>query len=424
MERKVTKLEHSHVEVLVTVDQATWKAAQEKAFNKQAAKVEVKGFRKGKAPANLIKDKVNQVAVMDDAINGLLPELYTEVLKEENIRPVARPKVDVTKLSDVELEVKFTLVVAPEVKLGKYKGLEIGKTEVSVTEADVENEIKALLANSASLVVKEGASELGDTVVIDFVGTIDGVAFEGGSAQNHELELGSHTFIPGFEEQLVGHVAGDHVDVKVTFPENYTPELKGKDAVFACDVHEVKSKKLPELTEEFIKELAIPGVTNEEELKANKKAEILNKKTQEARRAYMGKLFDAIVAECEIDLPEEVIDSQVESRKEDLVNRMAQSGLKLEQYLQIIGQKEEEFLAKLREESLRDTKNFFMVDAVGKAENISITNEEIEFEYAKIADQYKMTVEDVKKALEPQLEEFRNNLRTTRIEELLYNENN
>ena len=424
MERKVTKLEHSHVEVLVTVDQATWKAAQEKAFNKQAAKVEVKGFRKGKAPANLIKDKVNQVAVMDDAINGLLPELYTEVLKEENIRPVARPKVDVTKLSDVELEVKFTLVVAPEVKLGKYKGLEIGKTEVSVTEADVENEIKALLANSASLVVKEGASELGDTVVIDFVGTIDGVAFEGGSAQNHELELGSHTFIPGFEEQLVGHVAGDHVDVKVTFPENYTPELKGKDAVFACDVHEVKSKKLPELTEEFIKELAIPGVTNEEELKANKKAEILNKKTQEARRAYMGKLFDAIVAECEIDLPEEVIDSQVESRKEDLVNRMAQSGLKLEQYLQIIGQKEEEFLAKLREESLRDTKNFFMVDAVGKAENISITNEEIEFEYAKIADQYKMTVEDVKKALEPQLEEFRNNLRTTRIEELLYDENN
>lgn len=424
MERKVTKLENSHVEVLVTVDEATWKAAQEKAFKKQAANVEVKGFRKGKAPEHLIKSKVNQVQVMDDAINGLLPELYTEVLKEENIRPVARPKVDVTKLSDVELEVKFTLVVAPEVKLGNYKGLTVGKTEVTVEDAEVETAISGLLANSASLIVKEGAAENGDIVVMDFVGTIDGVAFEGGSAQNHELELGSHQFIPGFEEQLVGHVAGDHVDVNVTFPENYTPELKGKAAVFACDIHEVKSKKLPELTEDFIKELAIPGVTNADELRANKKQELLTKKTNDARRTYLGKLFDEIVKGCEIDLPQEVIDSQVESRREDLENRMAQSGLKLEQYLQIVGQKEEEFLAKLREEAIRDTKNFFMVDAVGKAENVTITNEEIEFEFAKIADQYKMTIEDVKKALEPQIEEFRNNLRNNRIEEILYNENN
>jgi trigger factor len=424
MERKVTKLENSHIEVLVTVDEATWKAAQAKAFKKQAANVEIKGFRKGNAPEHLVKSKVNQVQVMDDAINGLLPELYTETLKVENIRPVARPKVDVTKLSDVELEVKFTLVVAPEVKLGQYKGLTIGKTEVTVEAAEVDAAIKELLASSATLVVKEGASELGDTVVIDFVGTIDGVAFEGGTAQNHELELGSHSFIPGFEEQLVGHVAGDHVDVKVTFPENYTPELKGKDAVFACDIHEVKSKKLPELTEEFIKELSIPNVLTEDDLRANKKAELLNRKTNETRREYMGKLLDAIVASSEIELAEEIIESQIESRKEDLTNRMAQSGLKLEQYLQIVGQKEEDFLAKLREEAIRDTKNFFVVDTVGKLEDVTVTNEEIEFEYAKIADQYKMTVEDVKKALEPQLEEFRNNLRTTRIEELLYNENN
>ena len=424
MERKVTKLEHSRTEVLVTVDEKTWKAAQEKAFNKLAANVTVDGFRKGKAPANLVRSKVDPMKVMDEAINGLLPTLYGEILKEEKLQPVARPQVDVTKLSDTELEVKFIVVTAPEVKLGQYKGLEIGKTEVKVSAKDVEGAINDLLKNSASLVVKEDAAKEGDTVVMDFVGTIDGVPFEGGSAQNHELELGSHQFIPGFEEQLAGHKAGEHVEVKVTFPENYTPELKGKDAVFACDIHEVKEKKLPELNEEFIKELGIPGVETEEQLKENKKAELKAQRENQARRDYIAKVFEAIAKNSQIDLPEEIVNDQIASRKQDMENRMKQSGLNLETYLQILGQTEEQFTEQLRKDSERDITNFFLSEEIAKAENIVIDDAALELEYAKIADQYKMKIEDVKKALAAQEDQFRNNVKMQQIDNLLFNENN
>ena len=424
MERKVTKLEHSRTEVLVTVDEKSWKAAQDKAFSKLASNVTVDGFRKGKAPANLVKSKVDPMKVMDEAINSLLPSLYSEILKEEKLQPVARPQVDVTKLSDKELEVKFVIATAPEVKLGQYKGLTIGKGEVKVTAADVDKSIDELLKNSASLVTKEGEAANGDTVVMDFVGAIDGVPFEGGSAQNHELELGSHQFIPGFEEQLVGHKAGEHVEVKVKFPENYTPELKGKDATFACDIHEVKAKKLPELNEEFIKELGLPNVNTLEELKAHKKQELTAQREAQARRDYINKVYDAIAKTSTVDLPEEIIDDQMASRKQDFENRMKQSGLDLTTYLQILGQTEEQFNEQLRKDSVRDITNFFINDEIAKVEKIEIGEKEVELEYAKIAEQYNMKVEDVKKALAPQEGEFRNNIKMQQIENLLFNENN
>ena len=242
MERKVKKLEQGHVEVLVTVDEKTWKDAQEKAFNKLAENVTIDGFRKGKAPKNLVRSRIDQMKVLDEAINALLPKMYQEIIEKDGVRPYARPQVDVTKVSDTELEVKFLLAVAPEVKLGKYKGLEIGKKEAKVTKKDVEEALENTLKDNATLVVKEDVAAKGDTVVMDFVGKINGEAFEGGSANNHELELGSGQFIPGFEDQLVGHKAGEEVLVKVKFPENYTPELKGKDAEFECKIHEVKAK--------------------------------------------------------------------------------------------------------------------------------------------------------------------------------------
>lgn len=423
MERKVTKLEHSHTEVLVTVDEQAWKAAQDKAFKKLAANVQVDGFRKGKAPLNLVRGKIDPMKVMDEAINSLLPTLYSDLIREEKLEPVARPQVDVTKLSDTELEIKFVIVTAPEVKLGKYKDLEIGKAEVSVSEEEVKKAIDDLLKNSASLVTKEDVAKEGDTVVMDFVGTINGEKFDGGSAQNHELELGSHQFIPGFEEQLVGHKAGEHVDVNVKFPENYVEDLKGKEAVFACDIHEVKEKKLPELNEEFIKELAMPGVENLEQLQAAKKDELLKQKEGQARREYIAKVFEAIAKESNIDLPDEIVESQVKSRKADLEKRMQQSGLNLESYLQILGQKEEEFLEQLRKDSRRDITNYFISEEVGKAEKLEVTDADLEFEYAKIAEQYKMKIEDVKKALSAQEGEFRNNLRMQRIEDFLFNNN-
>ena len=301
MERKVTKLEHSHVEVLVTVDEASWKAAQKKAFDKVASNVQVDGFRKGKAPENLVKAKVNQAQVLDEAINALLPVIYREILDNEDIKPAAQPKVDVTKLSDTNLEVKFVIVTAPEVELGAYKGIEIGHDKVEVTDADIENAIKGDLAKNASLIIKEGVAEKGDIVNMDFKGTVDGVEFEGGAAENHELELGSGQFIPGFEDQLIGAKAGDHVDVKVTFPENYVETLKGKKAVFACDIHEVKAKKLPELNDEFVKDAGIAGVETVDAYKEHVKVALLNNKTAEEKRNYLGKLTAEIVKNSKVD---------------------------------------------------------------------------------------------------------------------------
>lgn len=423
MERKVTKLEHSHVEVLVTVDEANWKAAQEKAFKKLAANVTVDGFRKGKAPEHLVRGKVDPMKVLNDAVDAVLPELYREILEKDGIVPFAQPKVDVTKISDVELEVKFTFVVEPEVVLGQYKGLEVGKEPVLVTDEDVEASINATLKDNSTLVVKEAEAEMGDTVVMDFVGEIDGVPFEGGSATNHELELGSHQFIPGFEEQLVGHKAGEEVKVNVTFPENYTEELKGKAAVFTCTIHEIKAVKLPELNDDFVKELKLEGVNTVEEFKNRKQIDVRAQKENEARNAYLNKLIAEIVKNATVDLPEEIVASQVATRKQELINRMQQSGLTLEQYLQIVGQKEEEFMAKLTEDVTRDTVSFLVVDKIAKVENVTVEEKDIDAEYEKIAKQYGMKVEEVKKALAQNLDQLRHNLQMQKVEEFLYNEN-
>lgn len=423
MERKVTKLEHSHVQVDVVVDEKTWKDAQEKAFNKLAENVTIDGFRKGKAPKNLVKARIDQMKVLDEGINALLPKIYEEILTKDQIRPFARPAVDVTKVSDSELEVKFVLVTAPEVKLGAYKGLEIGKKAVKVTKKDLEEALEGTLKENASLVLKEGEAAMGDIVVMDFAGKINGELFDGGSAQNHELELGSHQFIPGFEEQLVGHKAGETVNVNVTFPENYTEELKGKPAVFECKIHEVKEKKLPELNDEFVKELKVEGIETVEAFRARKEEDLKKQKELEARREYMSKLIEEIVKGSKIDLADEIVENQVESRKEDMIKRIEQSGLTLEQYLQILGQKEEQFVAQLREQALKETKEYVVLEEIAKVEKIEITDADLEFEYAKIAEQYKMKVEDVKKALAANLGEFRNNLRMQRIDDLLYNEN-
>ena len=424
MERKINKLEHSHVEVICTVDKENWKKAQDKAFNKLAAKVEIKGFRKGKAPANLVKERVNHAQVLSDAVDALLPELYTAIIEEDKIRPYAQPKVDVTKLSDDELEVKFVIVTAPTVELGKYKGLKIGKTEAKVTDEQLEAATKDLLERNATLAVKEGEAKEGDTVVMDFVGLVDGKPFEGGSSENYELVLGSHSFIPGFEEQLVGHKAGEHVDVNVTFPEQYTEELKGKPAVFGCDIHEVKEKKLPELNNEFVIEQNIQGVETVEQLKEHLRAQKLQEEERKLKGEYFDKLLEAIAKDSKIDVPEEVLDQQVETRKKDFLDRMSQSGLSFDQYLQILGQKEEDFVNQLKETAAKELNNYLVLEEVAKKENFSeVTDEEIEFELAKLADQYKMSVENVKKALENQMGEFRNNIVMSRVENFLFSNN-
>ena len=422
MERKVTKVKPCHVEVHVVVDEKSWKDAQEASTKKLCKEVQVDGFRKGNVPEAIAKRHINQGKMLDEAINSLLPSIYKEIMEEEKIEPFAQPQVDVTKISDTNLEVKFVIVTAPEVELGEYKGLKIGKKEVKVSAKEVEEEVEKLLKENASLVLKEGASEMGDTVVFDFVGTVDGKAFDGGSAQNYSLELGSHQFIPGFEEQLVGVKAGEHKDVNVTFPEQYTPELAGKAAVFACDVHEVKAKKLPELNDEFVKELN-RGVETVEALKENTKKDIQARKEQESKREFLEKLYEKIASGSKVEIPEEMIKEQAANMKKDMEQRMAQSGLTLEQYLQFTGQKLEDFDAQLEKDAKKDITNYFLLEEVGKKESLELTDADVEFEYAKLAEQYKMKLEDVKKALEKQNAQFRHNLKMTRIEEFLIKEN-
>ena len=413
------ELEACHVQVDVVIDEEKWKAAQANSFKKLAKEVQVDGFRKGNAPEALVRKHIDQGKLLDDAINSLLPEAYKEALEKGKLEPFAQPKVDVTKLSETNLEVRFIVVTGPKVELGQYKGFELGKEEAKVTAKEVNDAIEALRVQNASLVLKEDAAEKGDTVVMDFVGSVNGEKFEGGSAQNYELELGSGSFIPGFEDQLIGVKAGEHRDVNVKFPEQYTPELAGKDALFACDVHEVKAKKLPELSDEFVKDLALEGIETVEALKASKKEELLQNKEARAKREYLEKLYAAIANSSKIEIPQEMIDEQAANMKKDMEGRMKQSGLTLEQYLQFTGQKEEDFTAKLKEDAKKDITNYFILEKIGEIEKLELTDADVEFEYAKLAEQYKMSVEDVKKALSAQLEQFKHNLRMTRIEEQL-----
>ena len=424
MERKVEKLEHCHTLVTVNVDKDLWKKAQNKAFNKLAQNVTVPGFRKGKAPANMLKGRIDQMKVFNEAINDVLYPVYQEILTEEKIQPVARPSFDVTKLSEDELEVKVTITTRPEVTLGEYKGYKIGKEEASVNEEEVNAAIENMRKQNATIAPKEGQAELGDIAVIDFEGFVEGVPFDGGKAENHELELGSGSFIPGFEDQLVGATAGIEVDVKVKFPENYGPDsISGKDALFKVKVNEVKQKILPPLDDEFVKELNIPNVETISQLVDNRREQLLKEKSNSLKQQYLAKLFEEIKKNSKYDVPQEVLDEETANRKKDLENRLKQSGIDLEQYLVLTRTNEEDLNKQLAEEAKKGLETYLTVDAVGEKESINITDEEFEFELAKMADQYQMTIDDIKKALGQQLNQFKNNLVMQKIETFLFENN-
>ena len=424
MERKVTKLEHCHTEVLVNVDKDLWKKCQQKAFNKIAANISVPGFRKGKAPVNMLKGRVDQMKVFNEAINEVLQPVYEDVLKEEKIQPVARPAFDITKISEEELEVKVTIVTRPEVTLGKYTGYELGKGKVTVKNEEVDAAIEELRKQYATIAPKDGQAEKGDTVVMDFEGFVEGVPFEGGKAENYELELGSNTFIPGFEDQLVGATAGISVDVNVKFPENYGPdEISGKNATFKCTIHEVKTRVLPALDEEFIKDLNLEGVTNVEELKANRKENLKTQKEAQAKQEYLNKLIEEIKKDSKFDIADEVIADETENRKKQFENNLKQRGIDLEQYLILIKMSAEDFNKQQAEEARKGLESFLVMDNVCVKEKLAVTEEDLNAELAKMAEQYKMTVEDIKKALGQQLANFRHNLLMQKTENFLYENN-
>lgn len=423
MKRVVNKLEKSKVEVICDVEEKVWKEAQEKAFEKLAKNLELKGFRKGKVPTEMARKHIDTGSIFNEGINSMLQPAFEEVLKEEKLQPFARPSVDVTKVSDKELQLKFIIVLAPEVKLGNYKGLAVKKEAVSVTEKEVQEAIDNLVAQNASLVVKEGVSKKGDTVVMDFVGTVDGKEFDGGKAENYSLELGSNQFVPGFEDQLVGHKAGENVEVNVTFPEQYVPELAGKKALFKCTIHEVKEKVTPKLDADLIKELNIPEVKDEASLREYEKKSIKSQKEGNAQGEALNKVLEKIVADAKIELADEIIADEVEGMKKNMEQQISQRGLTLEQYYQITGQKPEDVEKSMKVEAEKNLRTILCMEEIAKVEKLDVSDADVEKEMKTIADTYKMPVDKVKEILGQDLPRFKAELRQRKIQDFLVKEN-
>ena len=423
MKRVVNKLENSKVEVICDIEQVAWKEYQAKAFTKLAGNLEVKGFRKGKVPTDIAKKHIDQGSIFNEAINLSLQPAFEEVLKEEKLQPFARPSVDVTKVSDTELQLKFVIVLAPEVKLGNYKGLAIKKDAVKVEDKEVDEAIEKLVAQNASLVVKEGEAAKGDTVVFDFVGSVDGKEFEGGKAENYSLELGSNQFVPGFEDQLVGHKAGEDVEVNVTFPTQYVPELAGKKALFKCKIHEVKEKVLPKLDEDLIKDLNIPEVKDEASLREYEKKSLLQQKENKAQSDALNKVLEEIVAHADVTIAQEILLEEVDGMKKNMEEQIKQRGLTLEQYYQITGESAQETEMKMKIEADKNLRTILCMEEIAKAEKLEVTDADVDKEMKSIADMYKMPVDKVKEILGKDLARFKAEIRQRKIQDFLVKEN-
>ena len=423
MKRVVNKLENSKVEVICDIEKEAWKDFQDKAFQKLAGNLEVKGFRKGKVPTDIAKKHIDQGSIFNEAINMSLQPSFEEVLREEKLQPFARPSVDVTKVSDTELQLKFIIVLAPEVKLGNYKGLAVKKEAIKVEEKEIDEAIEKLVAQNASLVVKEGEAKKGDTVVIDFVGSVDGKEFEGGKADNYSLELGSNSFVPGFEDQLVGHKAGEQVDVNVTFPTQYVPELAGKKALFKCTVHEVKEKVLPKLDEELIKDLNIPEVKDEASLREYEKKALTQQKENKAQADALNKVLEEIVDHSEVNIAQEILMEEVDGMKKNMEEQIKQRGLTLEQYYQITGQSAEETEMKMKIEADKNLRTILCMEEIAKAEKLDVTDADVDKEMQQIADMYKMPVDKVKEILGKDMSRFKAEIRQRKIQDFLVKEN-
>ena len=366
------------------------KKALDTAFKKVQKRLSVPGFRKGKVPRQIFNNVYGEAALYEDALNALLPVHLSKAIQEAELEVVTEPKIDIEKLEAGQPWVlKAEVVLKPEVKLGDYKGLEVEAQDRQVSDQDVKDELESRRLGLAELVVKEGAAELGDTVVIDFEGFLGDQAFEGGKGENHSLELGSNSFIPGFEDQLVGTKAGDQVEVKVTFPEAYHAEnLKGQDAVFKVTVHEVKAKELPELDDEFAKDVD-SEVESLAELEESKKAA--------AKEVVEDLALRQAVKNAEIvELPEVMVEDEINRQVSHFTNNLKRQGINEDLYFQITGTNAEGLRAQFAEEAELRTKTNLVLEAIVKAEDIQVTDAEIDAEVADLASQYNMSADQVK----------------------------
>src|SRR6478735_7849959 len=401
MSAKFEKLEGNQGVLTVEVDAETVSTSLDSAFKKVVKQINVPGFRKGKMPRPLFEKRFGVESLYQDAIDLMLPDAYTAAIEETGIEPVDRPEIDVEQIEKGKSFI-FTAkaIVKPEVKLGEYKGIEVEKFDTSVTDEDVDNEIKGLQEKQAELVVKEeGKAELGDTVVMDFEGFVDDEAFEGGKADNYSLELGSGQFIPGFEEQLVGLGTGESKDVEVSFPEEYhATELAGKPAVFKVTLHEIKGKELPELDDEFAKDVD-DEVETLDALKEKIKSRLEHDKKHQEEHYLQNTVVEKATANAEVDIPAVLIDNEVDRMLQEFEQRLQMQGMNLELYFQFSGQNEEALRGQMKDEAEQRVRGNLTLEAIVKAENIEVTDEEVNAELQKMADTYNMTIENIQAAL-------------------------
>ncbi|MCO4849841.1 trigger factor [Bacillus vallismortis] len=401
MSVKWEKQEGNEGVLTVEVDAETFKTALDDAFKKVVKQVSIPGFRKGKIPRGLFEQRFGVEALYQDALDILLPVEYPKAVEEAGIEPVDRPEIDVEKIEKGESLI-FTakVTVKPEVKLGEYKGLGVEKDDATVTDEDVQNELKALQERQAELVVKEeGAVEEGNTVVLDFEGFVDGEAFEGGKAENYSLEVGSGSFIPGFEEQVIGLEAGAEKDVEVTFPEEYhAEELAGKPAVFKVKIHEIKAKELPELDDEFAKDID-EEVETLTELTEKTKKRLEEAKENEADAKLREELVLKASENAEIDVPQAMVDTELDRMLKEFEQRLQMQGMNLELYTQFSGQDEAALKEQMKEDAEKRVKSNLTLEGIAKAENLEVSDEEVDAELSKMAEAYNMPVENIKQAI-------------------------
>lgn len=384
----------------VTVPKEEVDKGLDKAFKKVVKQINVPGFRKGKMPRPLFEKRFGVESLYQDALDFILPEAYGNAVEEAEINPVDRPEIDVTQMEKgKELIFEATVTVEPEVELGDYKGLSIEKQDREVTDEEFNQAIEDAVSRQAELTVKEGEIAEGDVVNINFDGYVDGEAFEGGQAEGYDLEIGSGSFIPGFEEQLIGLKANDSKDVVVTFPEEYhAEELAGKEATFKCEVNEVKSKEIPELDDELAQELD-ESVSTVDEYKEKLRKDLEEAKVNQAEATEKEEAITKATDNAKVDIPEAMINTELDRMMQEFEQRISQQGLNLELYYQFSGQSEEELKAQMKEDAEKRVKTNLTLRAIADAENIEVSDADVEAEFAKMSEQFGLSVEDIKATL-------------------------
>lgn len=386
-------------EIEIKIDGETWEKALDKAYKKKNKEVKIEGFRKGTAPKNIYIKKMGIESLYMDAVDFALETAYPKALEESKLAPVIEPKVDITSINDKEVVFKFTITAKPEVTLGEYKNLGIKKETVKVSKEEIDEEIAKLRNQLAEIAPKEkGKVEKGNTAVIDFEGFVDGKPLDGGKGENYPLEIGSNTFIPGFEDGVIGMTIGETKELNLKFPEDYVADLKGKEVKFNVTIREIKERIVPELNEDFYADLGYENIKTEEEFRSEVEKVITERKTADIEDAHLEKCLEKASSNMKVELSEDIIDEEIHRMIHQFEEQLSMQGIKVEDYMQITGITHEKMHEQMKPEAIKRIKYRYLLEAIAETEKIDFTEEEVNKKAEEMASNYGITVEELLKA--------------------------